>query len=65
MAGYTREFLIDAFMSRFTPYKNITIETLVNLETLANKLYDEKGRDGFRTYASLDAAAIKLYKETI
>ena len=52
-------------MGRFIPYKNITIETLVNLEALANKLYDEKGRDGFRTYASLDAAAIKLYKETI
>lgn len=52
-------------MSRFLPYKNLTIETLVKLESVAHKLYDEKGREGFRTYASLDAAAIKEYKLTL
>lgn len=65
MAGYTKEFLIDVFMSRFLPYKNITIETLENLEALAIKLYDEKGRDEFRAYGSLDAQAIKEYKLTL
>jgi hypothetical protein len=65
MAGYTKEFLIDAFMSRFLACSLITIEQLVELESMANRFYDEVGRDKFRTYCSLDADAIKLYKNTI
>jgi hypothetical protein len=60
MAGYTKEFLIDAFMSRYV--KVLSIEKLLSLEELATKFYDEVGRDKFRTYASLDAEAIKQYK---
>ena len=65
MAGYTREFLINAFMSRYMACQLISIESLENLEKLASDLYDRVGRDKFRTYASLDADAIKLYKETL
>ena len=65
MAGYTKEFLIDAFMSRYTACQLISIESLEHLEKLAIDLYDRVGRDKFRTYASLDADAIKTYKETL
>jgi hypothetical protein len=65
MAGYTKEFLIEAFMSRFLACSIITIEQLVELESMANRFYDQVGRDKFRAYGSLDADAIKLYKNTI
>jgi hypothetical protein len=65
MAGYTREFLIDAFMSRYVACQLITVESLEHLEKLATELYDRVGRDKFRTYASLDADAIKTYKATL
>lgn len=65
MAGYTKEFLIDAFMSRYIKCTLISIEQLENMEKMAIDLYDRVGRDKFRTYASLDAEAIKLYKESI
>jgi hypothetical protein len=56
MAGYTKEFLIDAYLSRF--FKTASIEVLVQLEADAIKLYDRVGKDQFRKYASLDAEAI-------
>jgi len=65
MASYSRDFLIDAFMSRYIKCKLITIEQLVNLEQMANDLYDRVGRDSFRSYASLDAEAIRVYKNSL
>jgi len=65
MAGYSKEFLVDAFMSRFLTCSLISIEKLVELEDMANRFYDEVGRDKFRTYCSLDAEAIKVYKQSI
>ena len=65
MAGYTREFLVDAFMSRYIACQLITIEQLERLETMAYDFYDKVGRDKFRSYASLDADAIKLYKSSL
>lgn len=65
MAGYTKDFLIDAFMSRYIKCTLISIEQLEKMEHMALELYDRVGRDKFRTYASLDAEAIKLYKESI
>ena len=62
MAGYSRDFLIDAFMSRYTGCTMISIEKLVRLEQMAGDLYDRVGRDAFRTYASLDADALRIYK---
>jgi hypothetical protein len=65
MSGYSRDFLIDAFMSRYIKCALLTIEQLVHLESMANDLYDRVGRDSFRTYASLDADAIRIYKNSI
>ena len=65
MAGYSKDFLIDAFMSRYIKCTLISIEKLEKMEQMAIDLYDRVGRDKFRTYASLDAEAIKLYKESL
>jgi hypothetical protein len=62
MAGYSKDFLIDAYMSRFLKCKALSVETLCRLEELAIKLYDEAGKDRFRDYASLNAEAIRVYK---
>jgi hypothetical protein len=60
--GYSKEFLVDAFLSRYIHCRLITVEQLESLEQLAIKLYDRVGKDKFRDYCSLDANAIKLYK---
>ena len=62
MAGYTKEFLIDAFMSRYINCDHLPIEKLERLEKMATDLYDRVGRDQFRVYACLDAEAIREYK---
>lgn len=49
-------------MSRFIKAMFIPIEVLCELEDNANKLYDRVGKDEFRTYASLDAEAIKKFR---
>lgn len=60
--GYTKEFLIDAFIDR---YKSLGQATEVTLRTLAVNHYDMVGKDEFRKAASLDAEAIKKYKLVI
>jgi hypothetical protein len=60
MAGYTRDFLIDAFMSRY--FEILETAQEIRLRESAEILYDKKGKDKFREYASLDAAAIRKYK---
>ena len=60
MAAYSRQFLIDAFMSRYIPH--LDVDALLDLEKSAENLYDRVGRDSFRTYACLDAEAIRDYK---
>ena len=65
MASYSRDFLISAFMSRYIRCSLITIEQLVKLEQMANDLFDRVGRDSFRSYASLDAEAIRIYKNSL
>lgn len=65
MAGYSKEFLIDAFLSRYIACPLISIEKLEGLEKMAVDLYDRVGRDKFRAYASLDAEALKAYKATL
>lgn len=62
MAAYSKQFLVDAFMSRYIHCTLIPIEKLEALEQMALRFYDEVGRDKFRTYASLDAEAIRVYK---
>ena len=65
MAGYTKEFLIDAFMNRYVACDMISIEKLERLEQMANDLYDRVGRDQFRVYACLDAEAIRDYRNKV
>lgn len=59
-AGYTRDFLIDAFLSR---YYSLDTEKFAEQEIMATKFYDQVGKEKFRYYCSLDAAALKKYKE--
>ena len=60
MAGYTKEFLVDAFCSKSKFYK--VDDTFIR--KLANEHYDKVGKDKFRISCALDAAAIKEYKAT-
>ena len=60
MAGYTKDFLLDAYLFRFLDLDDM--DKLGTLYTLAETLYDRVGRDKFRVYASLDAEAIRVYK---
>ena len=62
---YNHDFLIDAFMSRYLACDLITIEQLVPLEQMAHDLYNRVGREQFRKYASLDAEAIRVYKNSL
>ncbi len=61
MAGYAKEFLIDAYMFRYA-YGSIEIEVQETLKNNASRHYDLVGKDKFRIAASLDAEAIKKYK---
>lgn len=59
--GYTKEFLLDAFASRFA---SLGVQAFDKQYALATNFYDLVGKDKFRVYASLDADAIKTYKAT-
>ncbi len=62
MAGYSKDFLIEAYVSRFFNNPFVSIERLCKLEEIAIHHYDEVGRDKFREHASLDAEAIRVFK---
>jgi hypothetical protein len=59
MAGYSKEFLVDAYLSR---YEQVVGVKLPALKQMAEQHYDRVGRDAFRVSASLDADAIKKFK---
>jgi hypothetical protein len=61
MAGYTKEFLVSAFLSR---YISLPTDKFESLEQMADTFYDEAGRDKFRVYCSLDAEAIRTAKNS-
>jgi len=56
---YTKEFLVEAFVSR---YYGLSVDTLLMLYEMAWKFYDTVTREQFRAYCSLDAEAIKKFK---
>ena len=60
-AGYTKDFLVSAFLSR---YYSLPEDKFDALEKMADSFYDEVGRDKFRVYCSLDADAIKTAKNS-
>ena len=59
---YTREFLINAFLSR---YMDLPTDNFMRLADMADNFFDEVGRGKFRVYCSLDADAIRVYKNRL
>lgn len=57
--AYTREDLIGAFLMRFIKAGL----DITNLEVMANTLWEAKGKDEFRKYASVDAETMREYKQ--
>ena len=57
--AYTKDFLIEAYAYRFLP---LGYDVYKKMTALAEPFYDKVGKDKFRTYASLDAEAIREYK---
>ena len=62
MAEYTKEFLIDAFVSR---YESLGLDAIEQCYRLAMKTWNMYPVEKFRQYCSLDAEAIKKYKEKL
>lgn len=65
MAGYTRNFLVDAFADKYAA-------TFLNKEDffdfkirMGYDFYDAVGKNAFRLYTGLDAQTLKQYKETL
>ena len=56
---YTKEFLVEAFVSR---YYGLSVETCLMLYEMVWKFYDTVTREQFRVYCSLDAEAIRKFK---
>lgn len=57
MAVYTREDIVEAALLRFHELQLVTPD----FEAMYYKSYDEMGRDKFRTYASVDAEAMRKW----
>ncbi len=63
--AYTREFLVEAFAYRFRPTMKTEAEYQEFKQKMGFDCFDKVGKDKFRILASLDAGAIKKYKEAI
>ncbi len=57
--AYTKAFLVDAYAYRFIPLGQ---EAYADMYVLGEDHFDKVGKDQFRIAASLDAEAIKEYK---
>jgi hypothetical protein len=62
--AYSKDFLVKAYLWRFRE-SEATDAQMLKLEDLAVNLYDEVGKDKFRTYASLTPEYLKLYKQAL
>ena len=62
MAGYSKEFLVNAFVSRF---EILGLEAVEKQYKLASDFYDTVSKETFRKYCSLDAEAIAAYKRKL
>ncbi len=61
---YTKEFLVEAIVYRYA----MTFDNAAKEKTyreMCNKHYDAVGKDKFREHASLDAEALREYKESL
>lgn len=60
---YTKEFLMDAFLWRYTDVlAQDTAEEVEKYIKMVSDFYDKVGRDKFRIWCSLDADEIKKFK---
>ena len=59
MTGYKKEFLVNAFVSRYEP---LGLEAVEKQYQLASLFYDTTTKEQFRKYCSLDAEALADYK---
>lgn len=62
MAGYSKEFLISAFVSRYEP---LGFEAVEKQYQLASRFYDTTTKEQFRKYCSLDAQTLSEYKSKL
>jgi hypothetical protein len=63
MAGYTKEFLIDAFIWRYqSVLEKDTKEEFDAYYAIVEGTYDKFGKDQFRVFSSLDAAEIQKFR---
>ena len=61
--GYTREFLINAFLWRYTDtLLTLSKDHLDRYVKMVTDFYDKVGKDQFRVYGSLDADKIKEFR---
>ena len=58
--AYTKEDIINAALMRF---QTLGEEYISTLRPMYEKFFDEKGKDTFRTYASVTPAVMKEYFE--
>lgn len=63
MAGYTKEFLVDAFLHRYAEVlAKDTAEASAKYIKMIVDFYDQVGKDKFRVWCSLDAEALRKFK---
>lgn len=65
MAGYSRDFLVSAFADKYEVVFENYDDFLDFKIRMGYDHYDKVGRDQFRKDCSLDADAIKRYKESL
>ena len=65
-AAYTKTFLVDAFLWRYTDVLvKDTAEQVASYTSMINTFFDRVGKDKFRVWCSLDADEIKRYKAAL
>ena len=62
MAGYTRQFLVEAFTDKYRPVFKTEDEFYDFVIRMGYDHYDKVGKGKFRVDTGLDAQAIKEYK---
>ena len=66
MAGYTKEFLMQAYFSRYEPVlTKMPTEKAVEYRKMCTDFYDTTTKEKFRQYASLNACTIREYKNRL
>lgn len=61
---YSKELLVNVFVDRFIR-GNCTVEQVEEMERIANRFYDEVGRDKFRVYAQVTPEAVRNYNANV